>query len=351
MRNKLGNRVGLSLLFTVFVFLTFVVTLAIMAPISYFLIQLGLFPVHNRGTLFFGLMILLLSSGIIGTLVSFAVGRLPLRFIRKVIDATNRLAKGDFSPRLTFENPPELRELSDSFNRMAEELGSLEMLRSEFINDFSHEFKTPIVSIRGFAEMLRDDNLSPEERKEYLDIIIAEFNRLTLLSTNVLNLSHVESKVIVSGQNTFNLGEQLRRSVLLLQTQWEKKNLTLGIDVDDVLFVGNEELLSQVWVNLLDNAVKFTPDHGSIQIETKSDGALIQVIFRDSGYGMKEEEKERIFDKFYRGDLSHHFPGNGLGLPLAKKIVTLHGGTITCESAPGKGSAFTVTLPLPPANS
>ena len=220
------------------------------------------------------------------------------------------------------------------------------MLRADFVDNFSHEFKTPIVSIKGFAEELKHDDLTPEQRSEYLDIIIHESSRLSQLATNVLNLSRVEKQTILASRERFDLTEQVRRSVLLFESKWEQKRLTLSVELDEVSLVGDEELLSQVWLNLIDNAVKFTPDGGCVDIRLKKSGEMAMFSISDDGYGISEEAQRHIFDKFYQGDLSHASSGNGLGLSIARRIVLLHGGDIRCKSEEGAGTEFTVELPL-----
>lgn len=228
---------------------------------------------------------------------------------------------------------------------MTEELAGIELLRSDFIGNFSHEFKTPIVSILGFAKLLKKGNLTPEEQAEYLDIIIEESRRLTALSTNVLNLSKVESMSLLTDFTTFNVGEQVRESVVLLESKWNKKEISFDFNLKELQINGNEQLLKQVWMNLIDNAVKFSPAKSKIDLSLENNSEFVKITVRDYGIGMDEKTQHNIFDKFYQGESSHSPKGNGLGLPLAKKIVELHHGTITVTSRLGEGSAFVVTLP------
>ncbi|MDP3447280.1 MAG: HAMP domain-containing sensor histidine kinase, partial [Eubacteriales bacterium] len=247
---------------------------------------------------------------------------------------------------LRFPGAGSFADLVTSFNRMAEELGSIEMLRSDFVDHFSHEFKTPIVSIKGFAEELKHDDLTPEQRNEYLDIIIHESSRLAQLATNVLNLSRVEKQSILADRARFDLTEQVRRSVLLFENKWEQRKLNLSVELDEVLIEGDEELLSQVWLNLIDNAVKFTPEGGCVDIRLRKSDSSVVFIIMDDGYGISEEAQRHIFDKFYQGDASHAVSGNGLGLSIARRVVALHNGDIRCKSEEGAGTEFSVALPL-----
>lgn len=338
---------ALSVLFSLIVFFILLITSAIIVLVSVILMQTGTLNLAkvSRQEPFVPFALLLLISVIVGTVVSLVISRVPLRPVRRVIDAINRLAAGDFSARLSLNATPTFRELTESFNRMAEELDSIELLRTDFINNFSHEFKTPIVSIKGFAEELKHDDLSREQRDEYLDIIIAESSRLASLATNVLNLSKIEQQVILTDRRNFDLTEQVRRCVLLFESSWEKKHLTLSVDLEEIVYFGSDELLSQVWLNLIDNAVKFTQQGGAIVIRLSQDAERVRFAISDDGCGIRPDVLERVFDKFYQGDPSRASGGNGLGLTVAKKIVDLHGGVIACRSLEGVGTEFTVDLP------
>lgn len=340
------HRIGLTLLFSLVMFLFFLLTAVIVAAMSYLLYASGWFGRFAGHRLLIPVLIALFACIVIGTVISLLFGRIPLRPVRQAVSAMNELAGGDFSVRLRLEHPREFRELAGGFNRMAEELGGIEILRSDFVNNFSHEFKTPIVSIKGFAELLRRGDLTEEERKEYLDIVIEESTRLSALATNVLNLSKVESQSILADTQRFNLGEQIRRCVLMLEPKWDARRIDLSAQIDDALVDGAEELLAQVWINLFDNAIKFTPEGGSVAVWLITSGAEAVFTLKDSGCGMGEETMRRMYDRFYQGDTSHAAPGNGLGLTLARRILALHGGSIECESVLGEGTAFTVRLPL-----
>jgi len=341
-------RFGLTALFSVVVFLILTITSLLIFAVGVLLVRTNAINLAklSRQEPLVPIIMLLIISVVVGTVVSFMISRVPLKPIRRVIDAINRLAAGDFSARLHLNAVGSFSELSTSFNRMAEELGSIEMLRADFVDSFSHEFKTPIVSIKGFAEELKHDDISPEQRQEYLDIIIHESSRLAQLATNVLNLSRVEKQAILASRTQFDLTEQVRRCILLFESKWEQRRLKLTVELDEVTLEGDEELLSQVWLNLIDNAVKFTPEGGSVEIrlQQRQDSAVF--LIRDDGYGISEEAQRHIFDKFYQGDPSRSAAGNGLGLSIAKRIVTLHGGTIHCASEEGAGTEFTVELPL-----
>ena len=290
-------------------------------------------------------------SAVVGAGLTLLLSRIPLKPIRDLIEAINQLADGNFKVRIHLDLNREFERLSESFNRMAQELENTELLRSDFINNFSHEFKTPIVSLRGFAKILKNDGLTKEERDEYLDIIISESNRLAQLSTNVLNLSKIEKMSILSDMESFDLSEEVRQSILLLESKWQKKELELIIDMDELEYHGNKALLNQVWINLIDNAIKFSPQNGKIKLKLhrKEDHVVFQIL--DNGCGMDEETKDHIFDRFYQGDSSHTTEGNGIGLTVVEKIIHLHKGKIRVISETGIGTTFTVNLPIVPAPS
>jgi signal transduction histidine kinase len=344
-RRKL-EKMRLTLLFTFVVLAIFIITSIIIAILAFTGIRFGLTDRIGWRNSFPLLFTLLPASVIVGFIVALVIAHIPLKPLRELIAAINQLASGDFSARIHLEHTLEFNELNDSFNRMATELGSIELLRSDFINNFSHEFKTPIVSIKGFAELLKMDDLPKPERDEYLDIIIHESSRLAMLATNVLNLSKVENQTIVANEQRYNLSEQLRRCVLLLQYAWENKQLQFNIDLEEIQIYANEELLSQVWLNLLDNAIKFSDNNGTVDVSLSQTEGFAQVIVRDRGIGIGPEDLPHIFEKFYQSDSSRALPGTGLGLALVKKIVTLYGGSVNCNSTLGQGSAFVVLLPL-----
>ena len=281
---------------------------------------------------------------VIGAAVAAAFSRIPLKPLRKIAEAADRLAAGDFSARINLKMGGELQELNTSFNNMANELEQSQMLRSDFINNFSHEFKTPVTSIRGFAKMIRDHNLSREETDEYLDIIIAESDRLVDLSANVLNLSKVENQTILTNAAEFNVSEQMRRVIVLLENRWEEKNLFINLNCNEVYINGNEEMLRQVWINLIDNAIKFADRGSEITVTILEEQEYAAVRITDRGEIIKPETLGRIFDKFYQGDTSHGAKGNGLGLAVAAKIVALHKGSISVVRSDEEQTTFEVRL-------
>ena len=312
---------------------------------------LQLFPIFNgffsNGPLLVGAMVLTFIA--IGTMINGATLRIWFGRVNGITEGLREIAKGNFKARVAESDKKrvitELGDLEKTFNQMASDLEGIEMFRNDFINNFSHEFKTPIVSIRGFARQLQSGNLTEEQRKEYIDIIVSESERLATMSQNVLLLTKLENQSIVTEKSEFYLDEQIRACILLLEKSWSDKNIELDIELDEIIYTFNEEMLSHVWINLFSNAIKFTPEGGKISCTLKKcdNGTAFEI--KDSGEGMTDEVKERIFEKFYQGDSSHSTTGNGIGLNIVHRILTLAGGSITVESEPKKGAKFTVTLP------
>lgn len=281
----------------------------------------------------------------IGIALAYFFSQRVLRPIRNIIEAITKVAQGDFDTRLETKGVAELRELEISFNKMTQELSSIETMRSDFINQFAHQFKTPIVSIRGFAKLLRKGNLSEAEKDDFLQIIVTESERLDQLSTNILNLTKYENIHITSHQTTFRLDEQIRKVILLMEQRWVDKNISLDVQLDEVLFTGNEGFTHEIWINLLDNAIKYSYSRGLLSVRLENTSRGIRFVLQDNGTGMDESTKTHLFDKFYRGNNSEGIGGNGLGLAIVKRIVDLCNGTIDVQSELGRGSTFTIILP------
>lgn len=287
----------------------------------------------------------------VGLMVSVAVSKFPLKPIRDLIDSMNRLASGDFKTRVSvgkiMRRYPDFVDVASSFNKMAQELENTEMLRSDFINNFSHEFKTPIVSIAGLAKVLKRGNLSEEEKNQYLSAIEEESMRLSYMATNVLSLTKVENQTILSDVSEYNLSEQIRSCILLLENKWSKKDIELQLEFGEHMISANEELLKQVWINLLDNAVKFTPDGHTIQVRVSETDHSLVVDVLNTGSEIPKESQAKVFNKFYQADESHSTQGNGVGLAIVKRIAELHGGTAAVSSK-NDVTVFTVELPRNP---
>ena len=322
------------------VFLLFVITAVLVFGIV--AILQSFWDINEANNIWWYLLVTMVLSVIIGTILAVILSNIIAKVTNPYVDAFQKVRNCDFSVRLT--DGPMFAEfhIADNFNSMVKQLASVETLREEFISDFSHEFKTPIVSIAGFAKLLKDPNLSPSDRNEYLDVIIDESNRLVGLSENVLMLSRLDSAVPV--MEKFRLDEQIRQCVLLFCQTAEERNIDLEVDCDKIEITSGKKLVSQLWVNLLSNAIKFTPDGGKITVTAKEAEGKVQVTVADTGCGMDEETTEHIFNKFYQGDKSRMTSGNGLGLAIVKKILEVIGGDIAVVSKTGEGSAFTVYL-------
>ena len=286
-------------------------------------------------------------SVIVGTTISAIIGKKILAPLVKYSEALMEVGKGNFNIKLSEEkhHVEELKKMSHNFNIMVNELNNIETFRNDFIANVSHEFKTPLASIDGYTMLLQDSNLTEEEKSEYIDKILNNTKRLSSLVYTILQISKLENQGIIAEKRKFKLDEQLRQTLLFLEPKWTEKNIDLDINLDETTFYGNEELLVQVWVNILDNAIKFTPDNGIITCSLKQLPAGLQQSFQILVVGMSEDVQKHIFDKFYQGDKSHSSEGNGLGLALVKRIIDLCGGIIEVNSEYGKGSTFTVKLP------
>ena len=294
-----------------------------------------------------GVLSMLVPIVVLVTLVNFLFTRFIYRYLDKISDAMQKVADGDYTVRLDAEKDQPFRELYRNFNTMAEELGGVEMLKNDFINGYAHELRTPITSINGFAEMLLNDDgtLSREEKRSYLEIIASESRRLADLAGNSLLMSRLDTQKIIPDKKPFSLDEQLRRCSILLSGQWTEKELDMTMDLDEAVYVGDYDLMQHLWINLLTNAVKYTPKGGSITVTLKNEEKFIAVSVADTGKGISPEDRERIFDKYYQTDKSHSKRGLGLGLAICKRIVQLCNGSLTVESEVGVGSTFTVKLP------
>ncbi|TVR68600.1 MAG: sensor histidine kinase [Spirochaetaceae bacterium] len=259
--------------------------------------------------------------------------------------ATQKVARGDFDVRIETVRNDEIGHLTRNFNQMVQELRTIEYLRKDFISNVSHELKTPLAAIQGYARLLQDDRLTVEERNEYAAVIAREAGRLANMSSAMLSLSRLESQNTVESTTEFSLDEQIRRSILVLEPQWDRKRILFDIELIPMRMRGNEELLQQAWLNILGNAVKFTPDGGRVKVRSRSVEGAWEITIRDHGIGISREDLPRVFEKFFQVDRTRAGEGSGLGLSLVKRIITLFRGSITMESTPGEGTTVTVVLP------
>ena len=299
--------------------------------------------------LLLGLFISFLTMGLI---VSFLRGQgwtPEARAYRPVVNALQQIAKGDFNIRLdyTHMDSEHFSDLVEGVNTMALELGHMEQMRQEFISNVSHEIQSPLTSIRGFAEALQDDQISPEQRSQYLNIIMNESVRLSRISENLLRLASLEAERPRFEPHLYRLDKQIRDLILASEPQWADKGIEMDVCLAKVNITADEDLLSQVWLNLISNCIKFTPEGGKVHAELLQEGDYIRFRLSDTGIGITEEDQLHLFERFYKADKSrtHSNGGSGLGLSIAKKILEMHHGSIGVESVPGAGATFTVCLP------
>ena len=339
----------LTLILALFVFCILAAAIGL-AVLGVFILQWAgvIGSIENEMDLSTVIVFMSVISFILGWVLLFFSIRIPLKPIHSLIFHMNRLATGDFGTRIEnkgmLSNHPAMKGIHESFNKLAEELEHTEMLRGDFINNFSHEFKTPIVSIAGFAKLLKRGHLTEEQRIAYLTSIEEESRRLSYMATNVLNLTKVENQTILTDVTAFNLSEQVRSAVLLLENKWVEKDMELQLDFDEYTVEGNEELLKQVWINLIDNAIKFSPRQGSLNLDVSESGDTVKASVSNTGPEIPPEKLDMIFRKFYQGDESHATEGNGIGLAIVKRVVELHRGSIVVSCKDGM-TTFTVELP------
>ena len=290
----------------------------------------------------------------LGTLVIFILIIVPMntiiyrrriREINTLSEGISSVAGGNYGTRIESKKGDQMTPVYEDFNKMCAELSSVQILRNDFINSYSHEFKTPIASINGFASLLLEKDLSEEQRQEYLKIIVDESARLSNLANNTILLSKLSSQQIVTDTQRYDISEQIRQCAIILSKSWLNKKIEFSGEFPPAMFVGNKELMQHLWLNLLGNAIKFTPTGGEITAEVLLRDGSILVQISDTGEGMSKETLSHLFDPYYQGDASHSGQGLGLGLSIAKRIVELCGGSIAVQSEPGTGSKFTVALP------
>lgn len=349
-REERKNRLFMVLMIGLMVACFSILSVLIEGTIVYVLIRFGVLKgiEHKAISSVPVLLIAFATNYIVALLMITLLSKIPLKPVNLLVEKMNRLTSGDYGVRIELGKKTgrysELNRLSESFNTLAEELGNTEMLRGDFINNFSHEFKTPIVSIAGFAKLLKKNHLTDEQRAEYLNIIEEESLRLSAMATNVLNLTKIENQSILTEVVEFNLSEQIRKCILLAEGKWQKKSLEFEIDLEEYVVEANEELLKQVWINLIDNAIKFSKKSSAISLSAKEEETFVEVAVRNVGKVIPLEQQKKIFNKFYQGDESHSGEGNGIGLALVKRVVELHQGSVSVSSERGI-TIFTVKIP------
>ena len=280
-----------------------------------------------------------------GVVFSFVTSKWIFRPIKNLCAAMEKVADGDFDVRVVeHTNSQEIQEVYSGFNLMVHELGTTEMLQRDFTSNVSHEFKTPIAAIEGYSTLLSGGDNLTEDQQRYVEKILYNTGRLSDLVGNILLLSKLENQTIETNQQSYLLDEQIRESLLGLESMWLDKNIDFEVELDSITYVGNESLMRHVWDNLISNAIKFSPEGGEIRLTLIKEGEDVIFTVEDQGPGIPDEAKKRIFDKFYQHDNSREQQGHGLGRPLAKRILSLCGGRIEVLDREGGGAKFFVTL-------
>ncbi len=342
MNNNVSKKIKINTYFTIWTIISGISSLIVFI-IIYFILNINIDMTQKiQNSPLIAIIILLIAQLIISGLMTLIIGNPVIRVMDEIEKVIEEISNGNYKVRIKETKP--LKHIKHNFNKMIAELDSVEILRSDFVNNFSHELKTPVVSIKGYAEELKRDDITTKEKTDYLNIIIEESNRLASLSTNILNLSKIERQEIVTNKTKVNIGEQIRKVVLIEYKKIEQANLDLDLDIDDCYSIVNEDLMEQVWLNLIENAIKFNKKNGQIAIKVKKENEKIKVIIKDTGIGIEPDKLSHIYDKFYTTSTKNGKNGNGLGLALTKKIINLHNATIDVTSKKNKGTEFKILL-------
>lgn len=342
---QLKNEKRIRTYFTLVVFIILTCTLIIAMSLTFVLYRLGIWTAQRVGifTVLAGISVL---SLLLGTAITVILSGNIVRPVNALSTAMQRVANGDYDVKLeTKSNFEIIRRVYSDFNHMVDELNAVETLRNDFVSNVSHEFKTPLSSIEGYAMLLQDESLSAEARSEYTERIVVSTRRLSTLVSNILMITKIENQTMPFTLSSYRVDEQVRQSILLLENKWSEKNIGFEMDMDSIEFCAVEGLLGNVWSNLIDNAIKFSPEGEIIYISLKEKDDMLSFKIANRGEPMSGETLKRIFEKFYQGDTSHKCEGNGLGLALVKKIVRVHGGSVSAVNTEDGLIEFTVNLP------
>jgi signal transduction histidine kinase len=340
----LGVILGATLIFTIVYLITGVIFGSMSHPPS----ALGIQIINTL----LGFILCFITLTFVGRIFGTKQRALRMSVFRPIIDAMNKIAEGDFTVQLADDIDGDagiVNELAKSVNTMATQLNQMEHMRQEFISNVSHEIQSPITSIRGFAQALQNNHMSAEDRNHYLSIIETESTRISRITENLLKLATLEAESVKFEPKTYSLDRQIRSLILASEPQWTGKHIDVDVSLDDVTIMADEDLLSQVWINLLSNSIKFTPEAGKISAELRQQGNNAAFKIQDTGIGISEEDQTHVFERFFKADKSRtrvNNSGSGLGLSIVQKIVDMHHGTITVESKVGVGTTFKVNLPL-----
>lgn len=340
---KVKEKMPMVFYLTVFIFAVSCITAIILFCCYVLLLNAGFM---TEITLMWLVLVLFIGSAIISTSLVRGLGnRIIFGSLRKITSASKAVANGDFSQRLEPPREKEIAELCDSFNEMVNKLGANELLARDFVSNVSHQFRTPLSSIHGYAQLLEDNTLSDEEKKEYIDVIKEKSISLSNLVNDVLELSRLEHLSAELKREQFQMDEQIRKCILSMEERLEKKNIDVILELKPVNYFGCKDLIAEVWNNLLENAIKFSHNGGTVVIKLDNNENEIVVTVHDNGVGMSQITKERMFERFYRGKEAQGVDGCGLGMSMVKSIVQKHGGRIEVKSELGKGSDFIIAFP------
>ncbi len=339
-----------------------ILTISYICIVSCVLVILGFhFLYHKPITGMVAIIMCLMICGLTVVWSGFALWHEALYVtnpLLRIIRGVQKVADGDLTvqiePKVQFTHrrshpkeqyPDEIDELARNFNVMVRELGAMEYMQKDFMSNITHEMKTPIAAISGFAEILLTGGLSEPDQKEYLNYLYEEVHRLSRLNDSMLQMSRLDYQNIVDKKQDVAVDEQIRYCIILLEEIWTKKETAFDLELEKVMVSSNYDLLFQVWTNLIENAIKYSNPKGQVWIKARREKEGITVEIRDEGIGIPVEQQDKIYDKFYQCDESHKRMGSGLGLSIVKRIIELLEGHIMCESEPGKGTSFKIYLP------
>lgn len=343
MRHKARSK--LFIYFTFIVFGTILISFCSLVAVLNLLFQYHFIPT-NPQQLRMPIIMFLICSILIGSVITYCVGHLIIRPVENMSNAFKELETGNFSVQISNnEKLPEVKVMIKNFNTMVNELSHRETIQSDFVVNVSHEFKTPIAAIEGYAILLQEKNISEEEVSRYLEKILANAHQLANLSSNILTLSKLENQEVILNKKEFRLDEQIRQTILLLENKWMEKEIEFNLNLNHEIYYGNESLLQLVWFNLIENSIKYSANNSLITISLLSQDQEIIFQITDQGIGISKESQKYIFDKFYQADASRKSEGNGLGLSLVNRIIQLCKGSISVSSEINQGTTFKVILP------
>ena len=344
---KKKNIAGVLLRNTLLIISSLILILFLVISLTLLTFEAGFFfkgPPHPPTNLFVIISIIFVMFAFV-IIYIYRKNKKIIKAIKNMEKATESVAQGDFKVQLELTKDENIDSFINNFNKMVRELDGIETLKEDFVANVSHEFKTPLSVIQSYSKALRK-KLDKEARKQYEEILDNNIKKLTNLTSNILYLSKLENQEIVLDEHEFLLDEQIRQCILALQPEWTKKNLDLKLTLPEIKYFGSEELISQIWQNLISNAIKYSNENGELNIALSKKETSIDISIKDNGIGMSEDIVQKIFDKFYQADSSHSGEGNGLGLALVSRILKICNAKISVNSQPQKGSTFTVSLPI-----